>query len=205
MMHVTSQSFAKWCSYFQSYYYIADDILITMQLHNGWRMQNQVSYYISIYDCMNCVSNMVLAMGPGDPPAVQVWTAKTGLFSSRPIQKSEPLTIGGPNPDPYPWTCGIWRVGLNPLVPISNSVFRVPQLWWHSNMLLSIVTYGHWYGTVCFWNIGHLNAHNKHKHGPYHILKMSVNGASTIFGRVSWVIWGATGFTKSLTKYWPPL
>jgi len=43
---------------------------------------------------------VVLATGPGNPPAGRVWTAKTGRFSSRPVQKPDPLTLGGPNPDP---------------------------------------------------------------------------------------------------------
>jgi len=50
-------------------------------------------------DITSC-SQVVLAMGPGDPPAVRVWTAKTGRLGSRPVQKPDPLTLGGPNPDP---------------------------------------------------------------------------------------------------------
>jgi len=36
-------------------------------------------------------------------------------------------------------------------------------------------------------------------------MKMSVNGASTIVGQVSWVICRATGCALSYTEYWLPL
>jgi len=36
-------------------------------------------------------------------------------------------------------------------------------------------------------------------------MKISVNGASTILGHVSWVIWEAIGCIFSYTKYWLPL
>ena len=82
---------------------------------------------------------LVLATGPGIPPAVGVWTAKTGRFGSRPVQNPGPLTLGGPNPDPYPSTRGFRRVWLDPSFPISGSTFRVSHLWSHSDMLLLIV------------------------------------------------------------------
>jgi len=84
---------------------------------------------------------VVLATGPGNPPAVQVWTAKTGRFGSRTGQKPDPQTIGGPNPDPYPSTRRFRRVWLDPSVPISSSAFRVSHLWSHSGMRLLIVKY----------------------------------------------------------------
>jgi len=121
----------------------------------------------------------VLAMGPGNPPTVRVWTAKTGLFRSRPVQKCKPLTIGGPNPDPYPSTRGFRWVWLHPSVPISGSAFRVSHLWSHSDMLLLIVKYWHWYVTVHFRCNSRLDVQNKYTHAPNHILKMSVNRAST--------------------------
>jgi len=84
---------------------------------------------------------VVLATGPGNPPAVRVWTAKTGRFGSRTVQKPDPLTLGGPDPDPYPSTRGFRRVWLDPSVPVSGSAFRVSYLWSHSDMLLLIVKY----------------------------------------------------------------
>jgi len=45
---------------------------------------------------------LVLATGPGNPPAVRIWTGKTVWFASRTVQKPDPLLLGGPNPDPYP-------------------------------------------------------------------------------------------------------
>ena len=43
---------------------------------------------------------IVLPTGPGNPPAVRVWTAKMGHFGSRPVQKPDPLTLCGSKPDP---------------------------------------------------------------------------------------------------------
>jgi len=122
---------------------------------------------------------LVQATGAGNPPAVRVWTAETGRFGSRPIQKPEQLTLGGPNPDPYPSTRGICRVWLDPSVPISGSAFQVSHLWSHSDMQLLIVKYWHWYVTVHFRRISCLDVQNKDTHAPNHILKMSVNRAST--------------------------
>jgi len=68
---------------------------------------------------------VVLATGPGNPPAVRVRTGKTVRFGSRTIQKPDPQRLGEPNPDPYPSTPGFCRGLLDPSVPISGSVFRV--------------------------------------------------------------------------------
>jgi hypothetical protein len=67
----------------------------------------------------------VLAMGPGNLPAVRVWTAKTGPFGSRTIQKPGTLHLGGPNADPYTSTSGFCRVWLILSVPISGFALRV--------------------------------------------------------------------------------
>jgi len=161
-------------------------------LVSGSSIQNTV---ISSY-----FSQLVLATGPGNPPAVRVWTTKTGWFGSKPGQKPDLLTLGGPNPDPYKSTCRFRRVWLDPLGPISGSAFRVSHLWSHSDMLLLIVKYWHWYVTVHFRRISRLDVQNTDTHAPNHILKMSVNRASTecqqsvnrastIFGLASSVIW----------------
>jgi len=68
---------------------------------------------------------LVLATGPGIPPAVQVRTRKTVLFGSRTVQKPAAHHLGGPNQDLYPTTWGFCRAWLNLLVAISGSVFRV--------------------------------------------------------------------------------
>jgi len=68
---------------------------------------------------------VVLATGPGNPPAVRVGPAKTGRFGSRTVQKPDPLSLGGPNLDPYPSTRGFCRVWLDRSVPMSGSAFRV--------------------------------------------------------------------------------
>ena len=85
--------------------------------------------------------HLVLATGPSNPPAVQVWTAKMGRFSSRTVQKPDPQTLGGPNPDPYLSTRGFRPVWLDPSFPISGSAFRVSYLWSYSDMRLFIVKY----------------------------------------------------------------
>jgi len=84
-------------------------------------------------------SSIVLATGTGNQLLVWVWTTKTGRFGSRPGQNPDQLTLGGPNPDPYPSTHGFRRVRLDLSVPISGSTFRVSHLWSHSDMLLWIV------------------------------------------------------------------
>jgi len=68
---------------------------------------------------------LVLATGPGNPPAVQVWTGKTVLFGTRTVQKPDPQLLGGPNLDPYTSPRGFCRVSLDPSVPMSGSSFRV--------------------------------------------------------------------------------
>jgi len=88
-----------------------------------------------------CKPSVVLAMVPGNRPAVRVWTAKTGGFGSRPVEKPDRMTLGGPNMDLYLSTRGFRRVWLNPSVQISGSAVWVSHLWSHSYMLLLIVKY----------------------------------------------------------------
>jgi hypothetical protein len=130
----------------------------------------------------------VFATGPGNLQAVRVWTAKTGQFGSKTVQKPIPQTLGRPNLDPYLSTCRFCRVRLDPSVPISGSAFWVSHLWSHSNMRLLIVKYLPWYITVHFRCISRLEEQNKNTQAPNYILKMSVNSASTIFGLQSSVI-----------------
>jgi len=70
-------------------------------------------------------SELLLGMGLGNPPVVRVWPAKMGRFSSRLVQKPNPLSLGGPNPDLHPSTHGLCRISLGPLVPMSSCAFRV--------------------------------------------------------------------------------
>jgi len=156
-----------------------------------------ITVYNDMFDHMDGVmrvlakrnTQLVLAMGPGNPPAVRVWTAKTGRFGSRTGQKPDPQTLGGANPDTYPSTCGFRQVWLDPSVPISCSAFRVSHLWSHSDMRLLIIKYWTWYVTVRFRPISRLDVQNKNTQAPNYILKMSVNRASTIYGLASSVIW----------------
>lgn len=48
----------------------------------------------------------VLAPALGNLPEVQVWNAKTVLFSFRSIYNPNPLCPGTPNMYPYPSACG---------------------------------------------------------------------------------------------------
>ena len=66
-----------------------------------------------------------LAPGPSDPPAVWVWTTKTGRFRSRTVQKTDPLALGALNPEQYPSTRGFRQVSLDQSVLITDSAFRV--------------------------------------------------------------------------------
>jgi len=84
------------------------------------------------YSCLYC---LVFVMGPADPPVVQVWTAKTGGLGSGPIQKSNLMTLGGPNLDLYMSTCVFHWVWLDPSVSIFSSAFQVSHSVLHSDML----------------------------------------------------------------------
>ena len=127
----------------------------------------------------------MLPTGLGNPPAVRVLTGKTGRFGFRPVQKPDSLTLGGATPDPYPSTHGFRRVWLDPSVSISGSAFWVSHLSLHSDMLLRIVQYWHWYFTVHFRRISCLDVQNKHTHPTTYWIwasterQQSVNRAST--------------------------
>jgi len=137
----------------------------------------------------NAALRVVLATGPGSPPAVRVWTPNTGQFGSRTVQKPDPQTLGGPNPVLYPSTRGFRQVWLDPSVPICGSACRVSHLWSHADMRLLIVKYWPWYVMVHFRPISRLDVQNRNTEAPNYILKMSVNRVSKIFGVASSVIW----------------
>jgi len=145
----------------------------------------------------SCWTQIVLSTSPGNLPAVRVWSSRMSRFGSRPVQKPDPMPLGGSTPDPYLSTCTFYRVWIHPSVPISGSAFRVSHVRSPLHMLLEFIQYRYWYFRVCFWPTGCLNDQNEERHVPYDVLKMSANGVSTIVGHVSWVIWGATGYTQS--------
>jgi len=68
---------------------------------------------------------VLLAKGPGNPPAVRGRTAKMDRFCSEPVHTPGLLHLGGPNPDPYVSTRGFRGVWLDLSVPISGSGIRV--------------------------------------------------------------------------------
>jgi len=76
------------------------------------------------YRGWSIVLHIVLGTGPGNPPAVRVWTGNTVRFGSRPVQKPDPELLGGPNRYPYPSTRGFCRVWLDQSVLVSCSRFR---------------------------------------------------------------------------------
>ena len=98
--------------------------------HLKWRL---TKYFADRVDILHMFAEMgidksseiVLATGPGCPPAVWVRTVKTVRCASRTLQKPNPQRLGGPNPDPYLSTCRFCRVWLALSVPISGSGFRV--------------------------------------------------------------------------------
>jgi hypothetical protein len=106
---------------------------------NSWCIRNQLviverlnqslelgEYIVSLHrHWTTYTQRLVLAMSPGNPPAVRGRTGKTVLFGSRTVQKQDPKCLGGPNPDSYPSTLGFCRVGQDLSVSISGSVFRV--------------------------------------------------------------------------------
>ena len=141
--------------------------------------------------------SLVLAIGPGNLPAVWVWTVKTVQFGSKPIQNPDPRHLGRPNTDPYLSTRGVWQVWLDPLVPISDSSFQLFYLSSHSEIILLITKYCLWYVIVLSWCICRLYNQKQERDTPCAILKSRVNGTSTIFGLASGVIWVAIGCRHS--------
>jgi len=129
--------------------------------------------------CRAAPSEVVLAMGPGNLPAVGVWTRKTVRFGSRPRQNPDPQPLHGPNPYPYPSTRGFCRVWLDPSGTISGSRCRVFYLWSESDMLLLCAKYQLWCTILFICLIGCLNNQNEERHAHCYILKLSVNNFSS--------------------------
>jgi hypothetical protein len=71
---------------------------------------------------------VVLATGPGNPPAVLVGTGKTVLFRSRSVQTPYPLLLAGPTSDLHWSTHWIHFVGPNLSGTISGFAFCVVRL-----------------------------------------------------------------------------
>ena len=70
-------------------------------------------------------SQILLATGPVNPPAVRVWTGKTVWCRSRPVQKHDPEHFGGRTPRLYSSTRGFCRVWVGLSVPVSSSPCQV--------------------------------------------------------------------------------
>ena len=67
----------------------------------------------------------MLGTGPGDLPAVRVWTGNLVWFGSKTVQQPDPQLLGGANPAPYPSTHGSPQVWLDLSGPISGFALRV--------------------------------------------------------------------------------
>jgi hypothetical protein len=72
-------------------------------------------------------AQVVLATGPGNPPAVRVRTRKLFSLGSRTVQKLDPQRLAVPKLDPDLSTRRFCRVWLDLSVPISGSVCWVFQ------------------------------------------------------------------------------
>jgi hypothetical protein len=140
-------------------------------------------------------------MGPGNRPAVWVCTGKCVRFSSIPVQQLGPLHSDRPNLHPDLLTRGFCCAELDLLVPISSFSFQIVYLWSHSDILLLITKYWHWYIVVLCCYIGHLYIQKQVRHTPCPILNMTVNSESKIFGLASWVTWVAIGCRHSYMRY----
>jgi len=119
--------------YMMDAYYVVQNVmwcLITVWYHiePGKEVNYTAKSNLNSATTIYLHSHLMLAMGPGNLPAVRVWTAKSGRFGSRPIQRPNPLTLGGPNPNTDPSTRRFHRVWLAPLVPISGCAFQVSHL-----------------------------------------------------------------------------
>jgi len=93
--------------------------VVTQDLRGGSPAQSP--RFNGAIDC----TQVVLAMGPGNPPAVRVWSGKTVRFTSICLQKPNLELLGGANPYPYRSTCGFFGVWLDLSVPISGSRSQV--------------------------------------------------------------------------------
>jgi len=75
--------------------------------------------------CYSTLSDVVLAMGPGNPPAVQFFAGSLVQFSSRPSRKHDPLCLGGFVTWTGLGTMGFWLGWNRTTVPNT----RFPHLW----------------------------------------------------------------------------
>jgi hypothetical protein len=91
-------------------------------MYNSYQITNHLW---CLQDQMLLTLHLVLAMGPGNLPALRVWTRKTVPFGSRPVQNPDPELLAVPNPYPCQSTRGFCQVWLDPSVPVSGSPFRV--------------------------------------------------------------------------------
>jgi len=144
----------KYCSIAEELDYFLDTLQSNFQSHADLFPHgdpDQAKYAVSLLS----------ATHPGNPPGVLVWSAKTGQFGSRTVQKPDQQTLGGLNPDQYSSARASRRVCLDLSVPISSSRFRVWHLVLHSDMRLSIIKHWPWYVTLRFWRISRLDVQNK--------------------------------------------
>jgi len=95
---------------------------IALSKQTAWARQRSPICWVTL------TCKLVLEMGPGDLPAVKVWTSIKGQLGSGPNQQPKPLPLGGPNQDPYLSTHGFCPIWVDPVVPISGSTCPVSLL-----------------------------------------------------------------------------
>jgi len=99
---------------------------------------------------------LVLATGPGNPPAVQVWTRKTVWFGSRTVKKPTLCIVAVQT---RPCTCqpaGFAGFGKTCRVQSLVLHFGLFYLWWCSDIVLLLVKYQRCYIDVIFGWTCHL-------------------------------------------------
>jgi len=113
-----------------------------------------VSDDLWMYMTNNNALHIVIATGPGDSPAVLVWTRQMVQFSFRTVQKPDLQLLGRPNLYLYQLTRGFCRIRLDPSVPISGSYFRdflFMVTFRYSTVMCKILTLVHHCFCLFYW------------------------------------------------------
>jgi len=146
--------------------------------------------------------HLVITTGPGNPPVVQGWTANTGRFGSSAVEKPDPLTLGGPNLDLYPLTCGFcpgWAWCGSSNMRFCISVFTYMVAFRYTNVNRKILTLVH-HGVVSTYWPSWFAKWAYSRPLPHHEIErqLSVNNFwSCIFGNISGA-WSQVSIQKDM-------